>query len=717
MPFDYGESAAMQGQARARSPIWGGLLLVLVIVMAGFLVFQTMMESRRAAERHAELTSSNLARLLATEIEGTINRTDTLLRSAVQEIARQQARGGIDRDVLDTFLTEQQSLSEQIISLRVTDATGIVRYGPGVRSAPMTDLSDRIFFTRQRDEPAFGLMISPPVLARISKQWVVTLSRRVTNPDGSFGGVVYANVALEYLAKEFRNINTGPQGVVQLFDANRNIMARYPEPKGPGTAVGIQVTSPEITALMSEGRTEATYRAKGSIDGIYRTLSYRKLANHALFAQIGLAEDDYLAEWRVQRRLQVMLYAAFCIVVVGISGLLLRAWWRAGATLDKLAEAQAAGAQTMAALRSANTEYRAVAARLRLVLETAAEGIIGLDDEARIMFANPEAAAILAFASAEVLQGMASGDALGHRLADGRPCAEGDCGVRRTIADGQTRSVEDEFFTTTTGQTVPVEYVVAPLVVEGEIVGAVLVFRDIRRRKAMEADLQRSNAELQQFAYVASHDLRQPLRMVCSYLGLIERRLGERMDAELKEFMDFATSGAMRMDRLILDLLEYSRIGRQDVDVVAVPLGEAVAESLANLQVAIGEAGANVIVADNLPTVNGHRTELTRLFQNLIGNAVKYRAADRPSRIEVGCRVDGRNWLVWIKDNGIGIPADCSERVFAVFQRLVRDDQYEGTGIGLAVCRKIVEHHGGRIWVEGDEGKGSTFFFTLPADR
>jgi light-regulated signal transduction histidine kinase (bacteriophytochrome) len=230
----------------------------------------------------------------------------------------------------------------------------------------------------------------------------------------------------------------------------------------------------------------------------------------------------------------------------------------------------------------------------------------------------------------------------------------------------------------------------------------------------MEAELQRSNAELQQFAYVASHDLRQPLRMVCSYLGLIQRRLGDRMDADIKEFMDYATGGASRMDRLILDLLEYSRIGRLSSDAGPVPLAEVATESLDNLQVAVREARAEITVADGLPVVTGHRSELVRLFQNLIGNAVKYRAADRVPVIEVGCRAEGRHWLVWVKDNGIGIPADSRERVFDVFQRLVADTQYEGTGIGLAVCRKIVEHHGGKIWVEGDPGQGSTFLFTLP---
>ena len=218
-----------------------------------------------------------------------------------------------------------------------------------------------------------------------------------------------------------------------------------------------------------------------------------------------------------------------------------------------------------------------------------------------------------------------------------------------------------------------------------------------------------------QFSYVASHDLRQPLRMVTSYLELIEKRLPpESLSVDIKTFLDYAVGGAKRMDRLILDLLEYSRTGKS-AKLVPVPLGETIDDALVNLTVAIREADAVVVVADNLPTVNGDPTELTRLFQNLIGNAVKYHAPDRRPEIEIACRRERREWLVSVNDNGIGIAPDDRERAFAIFQRLVAQDACEGSGIGLAVCKKIVEHHGGRIWIESEVGAGSTFFMTFPA--
>ncbi|OIQ87677.1 phytochrome-like protein cph1 [mine drainage metagenome] len=226
--------------------------------------------------------------------------------------------------------------------------------------------------------------------------------------------------------------------------------------------------------------------------------------------------------------------------------------------------------------------------------------------------------------------------------------------------------------------------------------------------------LKHSNAELEQFAYVTSHDLRQPLRMVSSYLSLIERELGAEIGEEMKTFIGFAVGGARRMDRLILDLLEYSRVGREERPFGPVDMNEVVQDACANLEVAIGEAGAALSVAPALPVVNGNGNELMRLWQNLIGNAVKYRHSERPCRIGIGAREGRREWTFWVQDNGSGIDPKDFDRAFGVFQRLVTKDKVEGTGIGLAICRKIVEHHGGRIWIEAAPEQGATFFFTLP---
>ena len=227
-------------------------------------------------------------------------------------------------------------------------------------------------------------------------------------------------------------------------------------------------------------------------------------------------------------------------------------------------------------------------------------------------------------------------------------------------------------------------------------------------------ELQQSNVELEQFAYVASHDLRQPLRMVSSYLTLIKRMVGPEPQGEMAEYFAYAIDGANRMDEMILDLLDYSRIGRVGVAFEPVSLGEVMGDALQHLKPAIDDAEALVRLQSDLGVVVGCRSELTRLFQNIIGNAVKYRLEDRPVHIEITAKDDGDERVISVRDNGMGIRAEDFERVFGIFQRLVSRSQFEGTGIGLAVCKKIAEHHGGRIWIESQPGMGSSFFVALP---
>lgn len=230
-------------------------------------------------------------------------------------------------------------------------------------------------------------------------------------------------------------------------------------------------------------------------------------------------------------------------------------------------------------------------------------------------------------------------------------------------------------------------------------------------------ELRESNAELEQFAYVASHDLRQPLRMINSYLQMLERRLAGQLDEDNKKMMDFATGGAQRLDEMLVSLLEYSRVGRKGQPMEVFSSRDAVNEALRFLKPEIEENQANIgIKGDNWPEVEASRDELTRLFQNLISNAVKYHPPQEKPEItlEVQAKKEGY-WLFSVADQGIGIDPEQVDRLFKVFQRLQTRDKFEGTGVGLAICRKIVERHGGKIWVESEgEGQGSCFYFTLP---
>ena len=232
---------------------------------------------------------------------------------------------------------------------------------------------------------------------------------------------------------------------------------------------------------------------------------------------------------------------------------------------------------------------------------------------------------------------------------------------------------------------------------------------DLLKRQA--ADLARSNAELEQFAYVASHDLQEPLRMVSGFTQLLAKRYAGKLDAKADQYIEFTVSGAKRMQQLIADLLALSRVGTSGGEFRDVPLAEVMSDVLLNLGPAIQDNGA-AVVHDTLPTVFADRGQMTQLLQNLIGNAIKFHGAE-PPRVEISAAEAGDDWAISVTDNGIGIAPEHAERVFQIFQRLHTRDKYPGTGIGLAVCRRIVDRHGGKIWLDSTPGGGTRFHFTL----
>jgi PAS domain S-box-containing protein len=307
---------------------------------------------------------------------------------------------------------------------------------------------------------------------------------------------------------------------------------------------------------------------------------------------------------------------------------------------------------------------------------------------------------------------------LTHRRTE--PCCPplDPCPLRETVATGRYAVAEHLHFGAN-GEEIHVEVSTAPIFDEcGKVTRVVHASRDITERKRAEEalkgqakELARSNAELEQFAYVASHDLQEPLRMVASYMQLLSRRYKGKLDADADEFIAFAVDGAGRMQRLINDLLLYSRVGSKGKEPQPTECEAVLRHALDNLQEAVRESGAQVDTSP-MPAVMGDDVQLVQLFQNLIGNALKFRG-EEPPRVEVQAEPQGEEWLFSVRDNGIGIESKDFERIFQIFQRLHDRESYPGTGIGLAVCKKIVERHGGRIWVESEPGEGTTFYFTL----
>ena len=247
---------------------------------------------------------------------------------------------------------------------------------------------------------------------------------------------------------------------------------------------------------------------------------------------------------------------------------------------------------------------------------------------------------------------------------------------------------------------------------DGAVFAGMIVVQDVTERREYQRQLEESNERLEQFAYAASHDLQEPLRMISSYLQLVERRYGDVLDDDGSEFLEFAVDGADRMRSMIDGLLQYSRVGTQGVEFEPVELGAVLEDAQRNLQVKIEERDAEVSV-EQLPRVEGDAGQLRQLFQNLLSNAIEY-SGDEPPRVQITAERNGSTWTVAVSDDGIGIAADDQDRIFEIFQRLHSHEHHSGTGIGLALCQRIVERHGGELWVDSELGEGATFSVAFP---
>ena len=361
------------------------------------------------------------------------------------------------------------------------------------------------------------------------------------------------------------------------------------------------------------------------------------------------------------------------------------------------------------------TERKETEARYRGLLEAAPDAMVVVDQRGEIVLLNFQAEKQFQYRRDELV-----GQQVKAIIPEGfaeRLIADSN----RTAADALAQQIGtgiELYGRRKDGSEFPIEIMLSPL----ESTGGILVtaaIRNIAARKKSEehllktvAELKLSNDELQQFAYVSSHDLQEPLRMVASYTQLLAKRYKGRLDPDADEFIAFAVDGCNRMQRLIQDLLAYSRAGTRGEAVHEISGENALDQALANLRTTIQDSGA-VVTHDLLPALTTDSTQLAQVFQNLVGNAIKYRGAAVP-HVHVSAANSGCEWIFSVRDNGMGIDSQYFERIFVLFQRLHARDEFEGTGIGLAICKKTLERLGGRIWVESQPGHGSTFLFALP---
>lgn len=365
-------------------------------------------------------------------------------------------------------------------------------------------------------------------------------------------------------------------------------------------------------------------------------------------------------------------------------------------------------------------EAESLSRNLSLILENAADGILGIGADGLATIVNPAAARLLGYAPEE-LTGTLIHDVIHPVDSEGRPHSRADCPMVSATREEPVRN-GIEPFRRRDGSSFTAEFSSEPMLDEqGRLLGVVTVFRDITDRQQAQAErerfiaeLSRANEELERFAFAASHDLQEPLRLISNFNALLARRYDSALDDAGRSYIQHSIKAAERMQALIADLLAYGRLNYdsepREVDVA---LGDIAEDAIRNLQTAIDKAQARIEISD-LPSIRGSRAQLTQLMQNLIGNAIKYHRSGNAVRVSVDAHEEDDAWRISVADNGIGIAPQYREQIFHPFKRLHAKDEYSGTGMGLAICRKIIESHGGVLWVEESPSGGSLFLFTLP---
>ncbi len=572
------------------------------------------------------------------------------------------------------------------LDLVIYDAEG--RLAGHASPRPLADATPPWF--AQQKALGVDFFIPPAWHWGVQQRRVLALSRTLWDGNGGFRGIAVAVIDLDLLIPpEGRRGGASPISVV-LFDLDGSVIAARLAPGRDSGNAALDHPVQDLPGFSVVPQGSFAAQGSGILEDSDHLVAVNQLPSFPLRVGVTAEKAEILAAWRDKS----VKAGLFSLTLLAIAAIFLMLWRRASATEMRLLD-----------------ELR----QLYLAVDQSPASIVIADIDANLEYVNPAFLQLTGYTQAEVIGQNP------RLLQSGQMPPEHYATMWQTLTAGEVW--RGEFFNKTkSGSLYWESAVISPLIdSNGRVTHYVAVKDNITRRKDAEqqlalssAELSRSNVELEQFAYVASHDLRQPLRMVTSYLTLLERHLGASLDDDGRMFMHFAVDGAKHMDALITGLLEYSRVGRRDGQRQRLSLSQIIADVLVTLAPAMAETGGTVTVAPDLPGVDGDSLQLFRLFENVIGNALKYHRPDVAPQITITSEDDGERWVITINDNGIGIAPKDAERVFGIFQRLVTQSEFEGTGIGLAVCRKIAEHHGGAIWVQPCPGQGSCFRIAFP---
>ncbi|KAF0224512.1 MAG: Signal transduction histidine [Rhodospirillaceae bacterium] len=654
---------------------WLGLVMLLCLAVLLWDIGRGYVEHRRQTVER--LTA--LAKVVEARTELTFQTLDMLLQETADELPPNLPPG--DPGFL-SFLKGRSFIFTDALTISVVNADGVIAHAsnPALVGRNVGDRDYLLHFLAHPDDT--GMFISKPTIS-IANRPAIFAVRAIRRDDGRLRAVVLTAINPELLGSLLQSaLPSEDSGAIAVLRRDGIMLARRPEIASapPGASLA---AAPMFQAHVNSGKTLSVQQGGGGPDQFERLLVIRDTKLYNLVVVVTIS-----AQHLFDPLFKTLMADLIFLTIVGAVVLILGRF---------LGTRERQRLQTQRELAVARDYY------MRL-LDHLPMHIWRSDDLGHVDYSN---GTLQAYCGAGVgdLRPLVHPDDLTswqntnesrrHR----RDSSEQEFRLRRH--DGEYRWMHEVAH--------PFQHQ------DGSFAGHLAACLDVTEARETQEKLTQSNAELEQFAYVASHDLREPLRMISSYMGLIERRLGNKADSDIQEFLAFAKDGATRMDRLILDLLQYSRIGRLSAPRRPVDLAACLSMAMANLGVMIDESRARLCIGA-LPTLNASDDDMVRLFQNLIANAIKYAQPGITPEIRIECNREAGSWRFAVHDNGIGIDRTYFDRIFRIFQRLHgRDDHGGGSGIGLSICKKIVESHGGRIWVDSaGTNQGSTFTFILP---
>jgi len=698
--------AAAIGSAANSTPVQWLLLTAALLILGGVMGLNTYSEhgSIDTSERERLATQ---ARVIDENLGRQLRATNLALDSIRSDLPALKTKKDGNALINHRLHTMGEAMPG-VRTLLILDATGTIT-ASNREELIGQNYREREYFriARERNDPAL-LHVSAPFTTGLGI-FAMALLKVVPDERGAFGGLISATLDPEYFSILLESVRYAPDMWVSLAHGDGRLFLMIPRRPGiegsdlnkPGSFRNRHLETGQKASVMT-GIVHATGEERMMAQRIIRPSGVPM--DKALGVAVARDLSTIFSTWRKDALIRAGLFGALVLVTT----LGLHLYRRRQLAYDRLAAAQEAErARAQASLRQSEARFR------QLLQDIPSVAVQGYGPDGTTHYWNR---------ASERLYGYSADEAIGRKLLDLIIPPEMQQGVRAAMQQmfetGQPIPAGELSLLRKDGSRVEVFSSHAYAHVPGRAPEMFCVDIDLSERKRAEAEILRSNAELEQFSYSISHDMRQPLRMISSYLQLLELGLTGKLDAEQREYLNFAADGARRLDQMLVALLEYSRVGRKGEPPAWVESRALLDEALLYLQPAIAEARAQLRIDGDWPRIFASPDELLRLLQNLLGNALKFRIAGRTPEIAVSSHSVDQTWRFCVSDNGAGIIPDQIGRLFQVFQRLHNRAEYEGTGIGLALCRKIAEHHGGRIWVESPgAGRGSSFHVELPLAR